>query len=258
MPRDARSRSPPVHPVRTRVPYSDSEDVGLIHFLVANGQLSHLKGNAVWREAAERKTEPERSWQSLKNRFWTNIVPNIDKYKLVNEEHRLLIRRVCYRSSDKTGDGDAESVASTSRSSGITSLDPYLCFLRDLEQRQSRQRRRSRANSRQSPDSDVTSSSASSAGEQDQRRQYTAAEDDAIISYILKRIAWTKKTGDQIHLRGRQFWDLMCKATRNIRSAQSLRERFLKRILPHLNDLMSDRPAEAAAIQEHAITSKPF
>ena len=219
-------------------------------FLVQSGQLNRLKGNAIWREAAECKTPPDRSWQSLKNRFQTQIVPNIHKYKLLKEEHRNLILRNWDKTSSRTGDQDDESIASTSGAG----QDPYLCFLRDLEQKQKQVRRRSRTDSRESPESDGTSSSTSSAG--DQRCKYTSAEDDAIICYILKRIGWSKRTGDLIRLRGMQFWDAMCKDTKNERSSQSLRERFLKRILPNLNNLLPDQPGKAAAILKHAASSK--
>jgi hypothetical protein len=251
-----------------RIPYSESEDVGIIHFLVQSDQLQYLKGNKIWREAADQKTDPpQRTWQSLKNRFFQNILPHVrkDQYRLLSEEHRNLILSCCAGDDDE--DGDRESDTQQSGDSHVpsgTSDNPYLSFLRDMEKKQRSSRRRVRSHS------PAESSSSTSAADADpdpdvtvinqnadapNRRNFTDDEDKAIISYILKRIAWSRKTGDVIQLRGMLFWTTMHKVTGNCRTAHSLRERFLKRILPNLKKYLHIEPVDAEAIRKHAQSS---
>lgn len=204
-----------------------------------------LIGNAVWREAAAAKTSPDRSWQSLKNRFWTNIVPNIHKYKLISENHRNLIIRICNKRSSRTDDNESADSVSCS--------NPYLNFLREEEGKQQQSRPRKRTDSRESPESDeLSSSELSTLLSANRRSKYTAEEDKAIVAYVRKRMGWSKRTGKQIHLRGQQFWSEMRKWTKHERTGQSLRERFMKRILPNLNDLMPDEPEVCDAIRKVA------
>lgn len=241
-----------------RIKYTDTEDVSIVSYLISSHALSRVKGNAVWKEAAERKRDPVRSWQSLRNRFFKNIVPNICHYNLLTETQRQQVLSACRRpeSGDQDHRVDNKSVSSRFSGSASRSNDPYLCFLRQMEQKDRADRHRNRRflNS----DADTVSGgsgSSSSADDTGVSRWYSAAEDQSIVQYIVKRIVWSRQTGDQIRLRGLRFWSEMRASTGSSRSAQSLRERFLKRILSHVSDMLPHQPEHSATIQKLAASS---
>lgn len=229
-------------PCKRRIAYSETEDAAIVCFLIERHGLDLVKGNSVWKEAADWKSDPVRSWQSLRNRFWKNIVPNIRKYQHLTQEQQQQVLHFC--STGNEDQRDRQRVRSRSPGSATRSNDPYLCFLRHLEQKQQSVRRRSDSR----PDPDTGSESSAS----DTGRRYSAAEDETIIQYIVKRIEWSKRTGQVIRLRGSQFWQEMSVASRINRSPQSLRERFLKRILPQVSDMLSHQPELADQIQKLA------
>lgn len=253
----SRCRVSHVDPPKFRIAYTATEDVSIVRYLISSHALSRVKGNQIWKEAAEQKTDPVRSWQSLRNRFFKNIVPNISKYNLLTDAQRQLVLHSCRR-SESCGDDedfvDMKLVSSRSSGSASRSNDPYLCFLRQMEQRDQSIRRRICHNSDQNTVSDGSGSS-SSASDTGASVRYSAAEDQVIVQYIVKRIVWSRQTGAQIRLRGLLFWSEMHKSIRISRSAQSLRERFLKRILSRMSDMLPHQPEHAAAIQKLAASS---
>ena len=65
------------------------------------------------------------------------------------------------------------------------------------------------------------------------RRKYTMGEDRAILTYIWNKIKRSKKV-DQIHLSGICFWEKLVDKGILERPWSSVRNRFLKHILPKL------------------------
>lgn len=84
-------------PKQTKL-YSLDEDVAILDFIIASGRLDELKGNALWKDAENNDTLPQRSWQSMKERFRKYIIGNIDTFD-INKEHKEKIKKYYFEES---------------------------------------------------------------------------------------------------------------------------------------------------------------
>ena len=70
--------------------YSLSEDELILEFIVKSKRFDELKGNSLWEEAEKKDICGGRSWQSMKERFRKQIMPNIDTYDITKKEKQRL------------------------------------------------------------------------------------------------------------------------------------------------------------------------
>ena len=88
-------RSGRLSPLERGNRYDEEEDERLLRFILERKALPRVKGRAFWQEAESSCASGHtRSWQSLKNRFFKNIVPSIDSFAFVSESTRRLIARL--------------------------------------------------------------------------------------------------------------------------------------------------------------------
>lgn len=77
-----------------RVPYSIDEDILILNTIIEVEGYYSLRGNLFWKELEDTKLFAKcgRTWQSLKERFLKQIIPNIlnPKYKLSNIDKRMI------------------------------------------------------------------------------------------------------------------------------------------------------------------------
>jgi hypothetical protein len=148
--------------------YSLEEDENIIKYILNSKRFDELKGNSIWEEA-QKKAICHRTWQSMKERFKKNIMPNIDSYDFTKKEKSTLKK---YFYNEREVDANRATTG------------------------------------------------------------YTDEEDLNILRYIIN------KNGYEL-VKGNKFWrDMEENTQRNqtpIRSWQSLKERYRKRIIPHLN-----------------------
>lgn len=94
--------------------YLISDDKEIIDYLLKNNLECEVKGNRIWKEM-EQDMEKRRTWQSLKNRYLKNILPelHLTKYELnaaevkklkegakVNIQYKKPTRYECFISSE--------------------------------------------------------------------------------------------------------------------------------------------------------------
>lgn len=76
-----------------RSPYTKAEDKFILDYISKGMRYDQVKGAAMWRSLSTRmeKNGMLRTWQSARQRFLKQIIPNIKNYKLAkNEEEKLL------------------------------------------------------------------------------------------------------------------------------------------------------------------------
>jgi len=59
--------------------YTPKEDATLAKYIRDRGLFAERKGRALWQDIAAKEVLPERSWQSMKNRFLKTIVPRLGR-----------------------------------------------------------------------------------------------------------------------------------------------------------------------------------
>ena len=82
------SSTKPEAPVGHRRKFLPKEDSQLVKFFLTEGCYGERKGVAVWKRIAAEDVCPGRTWQSLKERFLKRILPNLPKFKVT--ENALL------------------------------------------------------------------------------------------------------------------------------------------------------------------------
>lgn len=139
--------------------YTHAEDSAILVFVVKSDLIHEVKGNCLWK-AAERDFDHSRTWQSLKNRFFKNILPKLERFAEISESEKEKLRKIVNPICNKF------------------------------------------------------------------RRKFYPEEDKLILDYIIKN---HKYRG----IKGKKLWEEMADIVPN-RHWMSLKERFMKRILPKL------------------------
>ena len=70
----------------SRTPYSRSEEQKIVEWIAKNKQYSEVGGNKIWRLMEQVNAVPGRTAQSMKERFRKKILPQIDLFKLSENE----------------------------------------------------------------------------------------------------------------------------------------------------------------------------
>lgn len=65
--------------------YTLKEDYYILRYILSKKRYMKTRGNIVWLDMCSDEIIPNRSWQSLKSRFFT-ILPHLSRYKLKEEE----------------------------------------------------------------------------------------------------------------------------------------------------------------------------
>lgn len=87
---------------KEKTKYLVSDDKEIIDYILENDVECEVKGNRMWKEM-EQAMEKRRTWQSLKNRYLKNIVPelHLPKYGLVAADIKKLKTGVKVNSQTK-------------------------------------------------------------------------------------------------------------------------------------------------------------
>lgn len=82
--------------VLKRLPYSKSEQQQIVDYIINTKSYQHIKGNQLWKEMQKDNTvcKGKRTWQSMKENFQKQIVPQLHIYKNVNEKVANCFKRV--------------------------------------------------------------------------------------------------------------------------------------------------------------------
>ena len=67
-------------------PYKNSEDKKIIQWIIKQSRYSETGGNKMWEILESCNEVPGRSYQSMKERFRKNIMPNIQHYQLQKDQ----------------------------------------------------------------------------------------------------------------------------------------------------------------------------
>ena len=70
----------------SRTPYSRSEEQKIVEWIAKNKQYSGVGGNQIWRMMEQDNAVPGRTSQSMKERFRKKILPQIDLFKLSEDD----------------------------------------------------------------------------------------------------------------------------------------------------------------------------
>ena len=62
-------------------PYSRSEELKIIHWIIEQKRFSEVSGIKMWKTLEDCNLLPGRSYQSMKERFRKHILPNIQNYQ---------------------------------------------------------------------------------------------------------------------------------------------------------------------------------
>ena len=79
-----------------RLPYSRSEQQQIVDYIIDTKSFQYIKGNQLWQEMERDQTvcKGRRTWQSMKENFHKQIVPQLHKYKNVNNKAANCFKRV--------------------------------------------------------------------------------------------------------------------------------------------------------------------
>ena len=82
--------------VLKRLPYSRSEQQQIVDYIISTKSYKYIKGNQLWQEMQKDNTvcKGRRTWQSMKENFHKQIVPQLHIYKNVNEKVANCFKRV--------------------------------------------------------------------------------------------------------------------------------------------------------------------
>ena len=67
-------------------PYKNSEDKKIIQWIIKQSRYSEIGGIKMWEILESCNEVPGRSYQSMKERFRKNILPNIQNYQLEKDQ----------------------------------------------------------------------------------------------------------------------------------------------------------------------------
>ena len=82
--------------VLKRLPYSKSEQQQIVDYIIETKSFKFIKGNQLWQEMQKDQTvcKGRRTWQSMKENFHKQIVPQLHIYKNVNNKVANCFKRV--------------------------------------------------------------------------------------------------------------------------------------------------------------------
>ena len=82
--------------VLKRLPYSKSEQQQIVDYIIETKSYKFIKGNQLWQEMQRDQTvcKGRRTWQSMKENFHKQIVPQLHIYKNVNQKVANCFKRV--------------------------------------------------------------------------------------------------------------------------------------------------------------------
>ena len=80
-------------------PYSRSEEKKIIQWIIEHQRFSEVNGIKMWKILGGCNVLPDRSYQSMKERFRKHILPNIQQYQDQNISKDDIDRFKMYRSS---------------------------------------------------------------------------------------------------------------------------------------------------------------
>ncbi|KAI1298720.1 hypothetical protein HDE_04072 [Halotydeus destructor] len=210
-------------------PYSFDEDYAILNYIVKSKKYSELKGNTFWKLAEREKLCGKRSYQSMKERFRRRIFPIIHTYGRLDRKERDMIHNAyveCKAKEKKPKNKpkavvalkkeelDAEDESGSSDDDDEDNADeknptkhPYIDFLK-----------KSKKSKNMSPKIPI--------------KFFTQEDDMRLINAVLH--AAKHQT---IHVHGNSLWKEIAgdDTISQNRTFHSLRERFIKRILPHLD-----------------------
>ncbi|XP_067127617.1 uncharacterized protein [Centruroides vittatus] len=93
---------------RTRKEYTHQDDKLIIGYVLKTKGYNDVKGRRYWREMQDRKVLPQRTWQSLKERFIKRIIPNIHTFDLDPKQRKALLRPFGRVDSEESASGDED------------------------------------------------------------------------------------------------------------------------------------------------------
>ncbi|KAI1297122.1 hypothetical protein HDE_04634 [Halotydeus destructor] len=208
--------------------YTEDEDVKIIRHVVKEARFNELKGNLFWKEA-EDDGLCDRTWQSLKNRFQRYIYPALDNFSCLTVEEAERIRaayETATYANRKFGYKPKLSVTPS------TEVIPETQDGGSVEGEPNETDFNSPMSKSVQENGDVSLSTSSSESKNRMAGPFTRKEDIRILHFI-----WNKSEQDwKLQVKGNSLWKQM--ETENVthknRTWQSLKERFLKRIIPAL------------------------
>ncbi|UXI14814.1 hypothetical protein NH340_JMT00757 [Sarcoptes scabiei] len=192
-----------------KLPYTEEEDFLILRYIITTNRYSEIKGKKLWIDMENDRICPNRTWQSMKERYRRIIAPNLP----CRAEAFQISSHIVEYLLTNTGPIDRQSLKNRIRSSvSQSSLDISLS------------------------ETSTKNTSRILSG-------YSLAEDLEIIKFLYD----TTETG----FKGKKIWSKLAKhsiaAGGRERSWQSLKERFLKRILPKIytyDNITYDRTME--------------
>ena len=204
--------------------YQREEEIKILDFIIQHRAFSQVKGNTLWKVMEATQVLPDRTPQSMKERFRRYILPKLDKYEHLSENDIENFRH------PPTEDGNVSEAAAgnpeTSTSKANTkqnTLGPAESGIPHVDEIESR-----KEDDNVSVISHRTTTSSIMSGSK-QSRNYNKQEEIAILDFITTNRRYSEVNGNTL-------WQLM--ETKTIvanRSWQSMKERFRRHIAPNLN-----------------------
>ncbi|KAK6173196.1 hypothetical protein SNE40_016694 [Patella caerulea] len=81
--------SVPSSKLKGRKKYTEDEDLSIITYIIKKRQYNNVSGTILWKDMVMLKVT-DHTYQSMRDRYLKYILPNIDKYKIVNSWKSLL------------------------------------------------------------------------------------------------------------------------------------------------------------------------
>lgn len=199
--------------------YSRNEEVLILNFIVQQRAFSQCKGNKLWEIIEATQVLPDRTPQSMKERFRKHIFPRLDTFENLSAKDIENFKNP--PSDDNHRNPEEEGTDNQSRNMSSQTQLAETSKERETRRNDDEMSTVSFA-SRRSTTSSVMSGFKPS-------RNYTLHEDNAILKFIVTNRRFTE-------VKGNTLWALM--ETKKIvphRSSQSLKERFRRNIAPNLS-----------------------
>ena len=69
-----------------RLPYTNSEEMEIVQWIIHNQRFSEISGLAMWKDLEKDGILPNRSYQSMKERFKKHVLPKIREFDISQED----------------------------------------------------------------------------------------------------------------------------------------------------------------------------